>query len=258
MDINSLKGKLHTKLIGKEIHFHGETPSTNDEAKRLARAGAGEGTVVIAGSQLNGRGKLGRTWFSPKGKGIYLSIIIEPFKSQENLLPLTLLGALSAARALNGLTDLGAKVKWPNDIMVSGKKIGGVLTETLKGPRGTNPIIIGIGLNIYTEKTGLPEELKTNTTSLTIEGAKKVPIPKLITTLLEEMEKLYFLMLANKSDQIIDEWKILCETVGRHIKIRAEGATWEGKVTDIGDDGELIIKTFDGRIKWFATGDIIK
>lgn len=258
MDIISLKDKLHTKLIGKEIHFLDELSSTNDEAKRLARAGAGEGTVVIADSQFGGRGKLGRTWFSPKGKGIYVSVIIEPYKSQENLLPLTLLGALSAARVLNGLADLGAKVKWPNDIVVSGKKIGGVLTETLKGPRGTNPVIIGIGLNIFTAKKELPEEIRANTTSLAIEGAKKVPMPKLIRALLEELEKLYFLVLANKSSQIIDEWKILCETVGRQIKIRAGEAAWEGKVTDIGPGGELIIKTFDGRIKRFATGDIIK
>lgn len=258
MDAKVLKSKLRGLLIGKKIYYYKEIGSTNDEAKRLTRLGIGEGTVVVSECQTSGRGKLGRTWFSPKGKGLYLTVIIQPFKTEGKTLPITLLGALSSARAINGLTGLSSRVKWPNDIMVNGKKVGGVLTEVSRTKKGTDAIVVGIGLNVYTEKKDFPEDLAASASSLSIEAAKKVTRSKLIKILLEEFEKLYFLLLAGKADQIIEEWKILSDTVGHHIKIRTGAGLFEGRVTGIGRDGELILKMIDGRIKRFTSGDIEK
>jgi len=210
--------KIKTKLIGKKLYYYKEIGSTNDEAKRLAALGVGEGTVVIAEGQTKGRGKPGRRWFSPKGSGVYLSIIIEPHKSSDKIEVITLLGTLASARAIIGLTSLDVKLKWPNDVMVSGKKIGGILTEVCRTKRGGKSFIVGIGLNVNTTKDELPQKLRTTTTSIADELGKAINRTALIRTLLQEFEKLYFLLLTGKEDLILDEWKMLSQTIGSQWK----------------------------------------
>jgi BirA family biotin operon repressor/biotin-[acetyl-CoA-carboxylase] ligase len=244
-------------MIGKKTYSYKEIGSTNDEAKRLVQLGVGEGAVIIAEGQTKGRGKPGTTWFSPKGKGIYLSIIIQPHKVQGKIEAATLLGTLASARAIRGLTSLDVKVKWPNDVVVGGKKVGGVLTEACKGGGGKTSLIVGIGLNVSLGGDELPEEIRGTASSISMELGKKVSRTALIKALLEEFEKLYLTLLQNDTASIFDEWKILSETIGSNIKVNANGSVYEGRATGLGARGELILKTFDGKIKKFKTGNIV-
>ena len=146
MDLNNIR----TRIVGKRILFLEEVDSTNFEARRLAKLGEKEGTVVIAGSQLKGKGRFDRRWISPPG-GIYLSIILKPYISSSKLPILTLLSAVAVVRTIRGLTKLDASVKWPNDIEISGKKVGGILCEAVK-----NTIIVGIGVNLNDNLSLIP------------------------------------------------------------------------------------------------------
>jgi len=256
MDARSIKD-LKTKVIGKKIYFYKEIGSTNDEASRLIKLGVGEGAVVISEAQTKGKGKPGRQWFSPRG-GIYLSVIIEPFKAAGKSLQLTLLGTLAAARAINGLTTLKAKVKWPNDIVVSGKKIGGILTEAKSSRGNKTSFVVGIGLNAAPIGSDAPEDIREGATSLEDETGKKVSRTKIIKVILEEFEKLYFLLLAGQDEMIMNEWKILSETIGKQVSIMTHEGQIDGKAIGIGESGGLIIKTFGGRIKKLSSGEIIK
>lgn len=145
---------LKTRVVGRRILFVEEIDSTNDEARRLAKLGEKEGTVVIAASQLKGKGRLGRRWISPPG-GIYLSIILKPYISPSKLPMITLLSAIAVVRTMRGLTKLDALVKWPNDIVIMGKKVGGILCEA-----ANNIIIVGIGINLNTNLSLFPPSLK--------------------------------------------------------------------------------------------------
>jgi BirA family biotin operon repressor/biotin-[acetyl-CoA-carboxylase] ligase len=257
MDAISIKKNLKTGTIGKKIYFYGEIDSTNNEAKRLAKLGVGEGAVVIADHQTSGRGKFRRHFFSPKGSGIYLTIIIEPFKVRGKTLEITLLGTLASARAISGLTGEEVRVKWPNDIMIRGKKVGGVLTEVCSGKTGRGVVIVGIGLNVSTRSEKFPEEIKGLASSIDIESGKRTGRTKIIQRILEEFEALYFLFLAGKEELILNEWKILSETIGRNISIRSHDAVYEGRAVGIDGGGQLILKIFGGSIRKFDGGDII-
>ncbi|MFH1709858.1 MAG: biotin--[acetyl-CoA-carboxylase] ligase [bacterium] len=176
MELKSLK----TRTVGKKILLMEEVSSTNDEMRRLAGLGAKEGTVVIAASQAKGKGRLDRRWISPYG-GIYLSIILKPYVSPSKFPIITLLSAVAVVRTIRGLTKLDTSVKWPNDIVIKGKKIGGILCEAVK-----NVIIIGIGINLNTNLSIFPSSLKKQATSVKFELGSSLNRDKVIKILLEE------------------------------------------------------------------------
>ncbi len=255
MQIDKIKENLNTKLIGKKLYYYKEIDSTNDEAKRLLKLGAGEGTVVIASEQKAGKGRLGRSWLSPKG-GLYLSIIIKPHMGAKEILDITLLGSLAAARAIRGLTKLDARVSWPNDIIIFQKKVGGVLTEISSSGKGPNSVIVGIGINVNIEYDKFPKDLVA--TSLKIELGQSIDKQKVATIFLEEFDKLYLAYLSKKRKEIIEEWKTLSLDIGKWVKVLKEKEEIEGKVTGIGTRGELILRGIDGKIKKLTSGEVVK
>lgn len=252
MDVRKLKEKLRNKIIGKKIYYFEETSSTNDEAKRLIKLGEGEGVVIIAERQGKGRGKLGRMWFSPQG-GVYISVIIKPRINPRELLPITFLGALSVARTIKGLAHLDGMVKWPNDIILRNKKVGGVLTEMSKGS-----VVVGIGVNINTGLSSFEGELKELATSIKEELGKEVDTLKFLRVLLQEFDSLYGIFLSKGSESIISEWKTLSEIIGSWIKVKKGKEEIEGKVLDVGSSGELIIRSARGRIIRLTSGNVVK
>ncbi|MCX5726073.1 MAG: biotin--[acetyl-CoA-carboxylase] ligase [Candidatus Saganbacteria bacterium] len=198
-----IKKPIKNIIIGKKIYYFEEIDSTNDEAKRLVRSGAGEGVVVIAEKQSKGRGKPGRVWASPAG-GIYLSAILKPRKNPKDLSTITFLGAISVARAIKALFHINANLKWPNDILLSGKKVGGVLTEISKGA-----VIIGIGLNVNTELSSFPKELRKDVTSIKKESGRKVDISKFLKVLIKELDSWYNVFLSKGAQEVVSEWELL-------------------------------------------------
>ena len=248
MELNDLK----TKIIGKRILFVEEVDSTNTEARRLAQLGEKEGTVVIAASQVKGHGRLGRRWISPPG-GLYLSVILKPYMSPSKLPVITLLSAVAVVRTIKGLTKLDTSVKWPNDIVIMGKKVGGILCEASK-----NIIIVGIGINLNTSLFLFPTSLKKQVTSIKFELGATVDRDKIIKILLEEFDMLYRDFLHHKQDEIVSEWSSFCQTFGSRVKIETTKGIVSGIAEKIGLRGELRVRGDDGKIKNVFSGDVIK
>ena len=248
MELSGLK----TKIIGKRILFVEELDSTNDEAWRLVRRGENEGTVVVAASQLKGRGRMDRRWISPPG-GVYLSIVLKPYISPSKLPIITLLSAVAVVRTIRGLTKLDASVKWPNDIVMSGKKAGGILCEAMK-----NVVTVGIGINLNTNLGLFPSSLKKQMTSIKFELGSNVEREGFIKILLEEFDKLYRDFLHHRQEEIVSEWSNYSQTLGSLVKIETTKGTIGGFAEKIGARGELRVRGYDGKISKVFSGDVIK
>ncbi|MEA3493064.1 MAG: biotin--[acetyl-CoA-carboxylase] ligase [Candidatus Margulisiibacteriota bacterium] len=173
----------------KKIIYHNEIDSTNDEARRLIKKGASEGMVIVAGTQAKGRGKPGSGWFSPPDVGIYLSVILKPFKNPNDLSSITIIGARAVIKAIKNVSDLAAEIKLPNDVLINGKKIAGILTER----DSSGNLIIGIGININNPTDSFPDDIAA--TSLKIETKKEYGIKGFIDSLLAELDREYLAYL---------------------------------------------------------------
>lgn len=180
------------KIIGKKIIHHGEIDSTSDEARRLVEKGMGEGVVIVADSQTKGRGRPGSIWFSPAGAGIYLSAIVKPHKNPKDLSSITLIGARAVVKVIKKMAGCSAEIKLPNDVMVKGKKISGILVERM----ASGHLIIGVGLNANNSAPSFPDEIKDSATSLRIETGKNFDLEKLRSCLISELDKEYLAYLA--------------------------------------------------------------
>jgi BirA family biotin operon repressor/biotin-[acetyl-CoA-carboxylase] ligase len=180
------------KIIGKKIIHYKELDSTNDEAKRLIKQGLGEGTVVVAEAQTKGRGKPGSSWFSPAGDGIYLSAVIKPFKNPEDLGPVTLLGARAVVKAIKSTTGIEAGIKPPNDVLLQGRKISGILVERM----ASGHLIMGIGLNLNNPAGSFPDEISSSATSLLIESGKGYSLQEFTGILVSELDQHYLAYLS--------------------------------------------------------------
>ena len=245
-----LERLLDTKIIGKKILFFEEVDSTNNKAKQIALE-ENEGTVVISEMQTSGRGRRGREWYSPKG-GIYVTFILKPNVSPEKASQLTLVSSLALVETLNAINNnLNAKIKWPNDVLVSGKKISGILTELSSDMEKINYIVIGVGINLNTEKEILPE----NGTSLKIEMKEEVSIKLFLKSFLEHYDSIYEEYLNGGIDQIIERWKNNSDTLGKKVKIIGINETFEGLAKDIDENGALILETKEKEIKVYS-GDV--
>lgn len=245
-----LERLLETKIIGKKILFFEEVDSTNNKAKQIA-LGENEGTVVISEMQTSGRGRRGREWYSPKG-GVYVSFVLKPNVSPEKASQLTLVSSLALVETLNSMdNNLNAKIKWPNDILISGKKISGILTELSADVEKINYIVVGVGINLNTEKGILPE----NGTSLKIEMKEEVSIKLFLKSFLEHYDSIYQEYINGKIDLIIERWKNNSDTLGKKVKIIGINETFEGLAKDIDENGALILQTKEKEIKVYS-GDV--
>lgn len=245
-----LERLLDTKIIGKKILFFEEVDSTNNKAKQIALE-ENEGTVVISEMQTSGRGRRGRGWYSPKG-GIYVTYILKPTVSPEKASQLTLVSSLALVETLNSMNkNLNAKIKWPNDVLISGKKISGILTELSADMEKINYIVVGVGINLNTEKEILPE----NGTSLKIEMKEEVSIKLFLKSFLEHYDSIYQEYLNGKIDLIIGRWKDNSDTLGKNVKIIGINESFEGLAKDIDENGALILQTKEKEIKVYS-GDV--
>ncbi|MGP3667159.1 MAG: biotin--[acetyl-CoA-carboxylase] ligase [Candidatus Bathyarchaeota archaeon] len=249
-----IKSEIRTKIIGKKIFYFEEVESTQNVAKTLVDAGLEEGTVVIAEKQTRGRGRVGREWFSPKG-GLWLSIILKPNIPTSKVQRLSLLAGVAVAKTLKKLYKLNAKLKWPNDVLIEGKKICGILVEASGDVDKVNYVIVGIGININVRFTGR-RELSTAATSILELLGKEVSMVKLTVKLLEEFEKLYLEFKHGEFSRIIEEWRKLSQTLGKKVKVESYEESFVGEALDVDEDGFLLVKVRDGLVVRVVAGDI--
>ncbi|HOW35248.1 MAG TPA: biotin--[acetyl-CoA-carboxylase] ligase [Candidatus Omnitrophota bacterium] len=245
---------LSTKVVGKKIVAYDSLDSTMDIAFDLGMHNAPEGTVVLAEGQSRGRGRLGRNWSSPKGKGIYLSIILRPLSSPSEVSRLTLLTAVAVSEAIKQVTGVSALIKWPNDLLVDDKKIAGILTELNAEVDRVKFVVIGIGINVNTRPDALPE----GATSL--RGILQGPVSRVELTkeILRQVERRYGELNKHGFAAIAQCWKGLSVTLNKRIKITDPGGMIEGVAVDIDKDGGLLIRKDSGVVVKKTAGDVVR
>jgi len=240
----TIRAALRTKTFGRTLHILHETPSTNTAAMALAQKGAEDGTVVVAERQTAGRGRLGRSWYSPAGENLYCSVIVRQTQSQTRLEEwlswLPLLSAVAAARAIQAVAALQARLKWPNDILINQQKLGGVLCESNGSRSQGRFVVVGIGINVNTPRNAFPDDLRDLATSLAAEAGHSCDRVALLATLLSELENCIENLSAQQSVDLKREYTKLCSTLGRQVRVSlASGESVEGQADAINPDGSL-------------------
>ncbi len=233
-----------TRVLGRRLHFFDSIDSTNVSAAGLAREGVAEGTVVIADAQTGGKGRLGRSWVSPPGVNLYLSVILRPRKSVSSAPQLSLLAAVAVAETIVHQTQLVPSIKWPNDVLVSGKKVCGILTEMQAQGRQLRSVIIGVGVNINAPLASFPEELQDKASSLFLMRGEPVDRAAFTANLLTHLEKLYVLWLEEGFPVVGAAWEGYApELLGKPISVTAPEGTIAGTALGLDRDGALLVQT---------------
>ena len=249
---------LKTRIFGKQkIVYHEKVKSTNDIAKALASQGALEGSIILAEQQTRGRGRKGRWWDSPERMGIYFSIILRPEIIPREAPRMTVVFGVAVARAIMKATSLNPRIKWPNDLLIKGKKMGGILTEMSAEMDGIDYIVAGFGLNVNNPSFLFPESIKDIATSLKEELGRPVNRVRLLRHLLGEMEYYYQRFVNGKFSLILNEWRELTDTLGGWVSADTPGGRVEGEAMDIDPEGALMIKDKQGNIFSITGGDIL-
>ncbi len=251
---SEIKAGLATNYLGKHVHYEKSVKSTQEIAHRISRDGAIEGTIVVADEQVAGKGRLGRPWFSPIGTGIWMSLILRPKIPPQQAPQLTLLTAVAVIRGIKAATDLQCDIKWPNDILLNGRKLVGILTEMQADPDQIHSVIIGIGINV--NETDFPEEIKEIATSLKIEKEEEINRATVIKSILEQFEELYELFLNEGFIPIKKLWESNAITIGRNITARTTTNSIHGFAQGITEDGVLLLKDEKGEIHKIYSADI--
>jgi len=242
---------LNTTLFGKNIHYYDEAGSSNDIAKKLAPT-VEEGTIIVVEQQTGGRGRLGRQWASPKG-GIWFSTILKPRIALSSASRLTLTFGLSVAKTLRQY-EFDAKIKWPNDVLVDGKKVSGILTEVEAEIDTVEFVVIGIGINANMSLKDIPEELRENSTTLRDESGKSIDRVEFLQSLLYNMEQEYIRFSTQPFNEIMDEIISLSDTVGKQVTVNMPNRIVEGMVVGISKSGALLLRKADGEIEEIIAG----
>ena len=238
-----------------DIYFYHEIGSTNDECKKLAEEGAKHGTLVVAEKQTKGKGRRGRSWESPKGTGIWMTLLLRPDIEPYNSSGLTLVTAMAINKAVQEITGLDAKIKWPNDIVVNGKKVTGILTEMSAQPEMINYIVIGIGINVNTEE--FPEDIAKTASSLKIESGKTIKRSSIIALFGKYFEQYYAKYIKTQDmSLLIDEYNKELINVDRQIKVLAKENSYTGIAKGINRHGELIVETENKELKNVVAGEV--
>lgn len=245
-----------TRVIGRDIRVFRETTSTNDIIDKLARDRAKEGIVVFAQSQTKGRGRLGRRWLSPAGKGLWFSLLLRPNLHPQQVTRLTVSTATALRRAIEQQTGLKPEIKWPNDILLSGKKVAGILTELHAELDRISYVIVGIGVDVNLNPADLPPDLRKTATSLKIALGRDVPLAELAVRLLKTLDDDYARVIAGGFPAVADEWERHCSTLGRRVSITVGDRLLHGRAESLGDDGALLLRTDHGHLERIIGGDV--
>lgn len=246
-----IESELKTNILARNIYCYSSIDSTNDEAKRQTLNGAPNGSLFLAEQQTGGKGRLGRKFLSPAGVGLWFSVLLRPEQIADEISTVTLKAGLAVCKAIRDLTDCPAKIKWPNDVVIGGKKVCGILTEMTADSNQTNFIVLGIGINVNVPS--FPEELREKATSLLLETGENIPRIPLLQEVLFRLEKL----LTNHTDENFwDEYKALCVSLNRKVKFSRNNLPLEGIAEDISPDGELLVHLEDGSVVAVCSGEV--
>lgn len=251
-----IKKNLNTGFIGKrDVYFYPETDSTNIQAFKIASNGGPEGTIVIAESQTDGKGRLGRKWISPSKENIYISIILRPQIPTFTAPRLTLVTAVALSETLDSIGAPGHRIKWPNDILYNNRKLSGILTEMKGDCDGIDFIITGLGINLNSLSDSYPDEIKNSMISLKEITGTEIYRAEFLKIFLQNFETNYLYFLQGNFLDILEKWKIKSAIINQKIKVTNYDDFFTGIVSDVTPDGNLIVQTDNG-IRQVNSGDI--
>ncbi len=245
-----------SKVVGRDIRVFEETGSTNDVAEKLAQDGVPEGVVVFAESQRAGRGRLGRKWLSPPHKGLCFSVLLRPDLRPQAATQLTIAAATAVSRGIRQQTELATQIKWPNDILIDGRKVAGVLTEMSAELDRIKYLILGVGVNVNLSAGELPSEIRKLATSLKIEAGKGFRRAELAAAILRELDADYSRVQAGRFTEVADEWAEQCTTLGKAVRIEVGDRLIRGQAESLDDDGALLVRTEHGHLEHVIGGDV--
>lgn len=257
LDEQLLAAGMKSRSFGKQIKLLDRTVSTQEDARELAEAGAPEGTLVISEEQTGGRGRMGRKFHSPRGKGIWMSLILRPKQPLHLTQQLTLLTGVAVCRAIGKSAGVQTQIKWPNDILYQGKKVCGILLESTAEDGRIRYCVAGIGISVNLKETDFPEELRSVATSVRMAGGNVVNRTELIQTIMQEMEVLYELYNEQGFEPIASAWEALSGTVGREVRVQSGQGDFTGTATGLNKDGALMVRSDAGETVPVYSGEIL-
>lgn len=256
-DSAEISAGLNGVRIGCRLDFLKQTNSTNADAFRVAEEGAPEGTVVVSDAQSGGKGRRGRNWSSPPGVNLYCSVVLRPPIMPHQAPQLTFLSAVAVARAIEQTAGLTPAIKWPNDVLIGGRKVAGLLNEMSAETDGINFIILGIGVNLNMTADQFPEDLRYPATSLLLESGVRTVRPRFAATMLNELDHLYADFLLHGFGPVREEWQKRCNANGHRVLVSEAGVDQaSGMFAGIDADGALLLRSDDGRVERILNGDV--
>lgn len=253
-DLYSRLGRA--RVIGREIQVFEKTTSTNDVMARLAQAGIKEGVVIFAESQTKGRGRLGRQWISPARKGLWFSVLLRPPIAPHAATQLTIASATAVARAIALQCGISPEIKWPNDLLIRGKKIAGILTEMSAEVDHLKEVILGIGISVNLEASEFPAALRKIATSIRIETGHPVDRAELAVCILRELDRDYERIKRGEFDLVAEQWQSNCTTIGSNVSIKVGERVIRGRAEALDADGALLLRGPSGHLERITGGDV--
>ncbi|MCZ7625999.1 MAG: biotin--[acetyl-CoA-carboxylase] ligase [Candidatus Methylomirabilota bacterium] len=251
-----IRAGLTTRRVGTVIHLFQDVESTNDEAAALAGRDEADGALVIAERQRRGRGRLGRRWESPMGLGLYVSVILRPPIPPKSAPMLTLMGSVAGAEAIERTTGLTTALKWPNDLILHGRKVGGILGEMAVGGASLLYVILGIGINANQTEANFAGELREIATSLRIEAGHPLDRTAMARLLIESLDGWYDRLLSDGPRPILEQVRRRCLTVGRMVVARSGDEEVSGFAVELDDLGRLVVRDATGALHHLVAGDV--
>ncbi len=251
-----IQADLGTRCIGREVIYLEETDSTNLRAHEYGKSGAAEGLVIIAERQTAGKGRLGRKWSSPAGVNLYTTILLRPSILPRWATQLTFLSSVAVANAIQEVGGIRPQVKWPNDVLIDGKKVAGLLNEIDAEMEGIHYLIMGIGVNLNMTADQFPDDLRYPATSVALEAGKTVSRLTFARTLYRELDRLYHLYLEQGFLPIASAWKSLFSWDGKRVDVDTQGRRFQGVVSGLDTDGALLLTLDNGVVERVLAGDV--
>ncbi|SEH80932.1 BirA family transcriptional regulator, biotin operon repressor / biotin-[acetyl-CoA-carboxylase] ligase [Halobacillus karajensis] len=253
---NTLRWGLDTKWMGNELYHYDQVESTQEIVHQLAKQGKPHGTVVIADEQVKGKGRMARNWDSPKGKGIWMSILLRPNLPPLQAPQLTLLAATVLAKLIAENSDLNPQIKWPNDLLINHKKVSGILTEMQAEQDTIQYIVLGMGMNVNQGEDEIPEKIRYKASSLKVEGGHDWNIQATIQHILRLFERAYDVFESQGFETIKKEWEHFGYKIGEEVTISTMKETWKATLIGIEPDGALRARRRNGREEKLYSAEI--
>jgi len=257
LDVAKVRGHLNAKRLGTKFHYFAEIGSTNTHARELAEKGAAEGEVVLAESQTHGRGRLGRRWESPPFANLYFSVILRPKLAPVYAPQITLTAAVALAEAIDSLIPLSPVIKWPNDILVNGKKLAGILAEAVCARERVEYVILGIGVNVNCPVDAMSQELRQRATSLFDVTRIHMDREFVLRRLIQDLDRCYGDLEQFGFEAIAPQWEARFGLRGKRVRIELRDQVLIGRARGLARDGTLLVEGDDGILQKVIAGDVI-